>query len=571
MTLAVETRASAVALNGDVVGYSRLLADDRDATTATMRRFRGIIESEVADAGGTVIDLAGDNFMAVFDEVIDAMRCAVAITTALEEENRDVPPHRLLRFRMGLDLGEMVVDDGQYFGDALNIAARIQSIARPGGVSVSGRVYTALDEPALRFRAAGPKKLKNIPEGVEVFELADLPSQPEAEPTSPISLEAPSIAVLPVHTEMVERDTLPLVESFRTELLHLLAEVPQLSVIDSRVGETERLSVPARYMLESGAHQVRDQIRIYANVVDVSTMNIVKSNRWSGSIDDLFVALDELAALVARDVEVELIVGAPARLYSDLNDAGAIQDIYMGWFHLTAGTPEGWSRSIDLFSKVMTEHPDQPYGYVLTGFSHWMGAAYDWSPDKSHSLTESRRLSRLGFEVGDPTGMAQMVEAAALMSEGKGDEALAAVEAAEIVRPTCDATYGIEGSVRRYLGQFEQAVGLEDTAMRLTGMNKPWYPTVKACSLLLGGRAEQAVSLAEAVIEHHPHNLEALLVLAAAQSRLGMDRRARATADLVAERFPGTDVEAWIDSNPYQDEESVNRWKDDLRSAGVLE
>ncbi len=109
-----------------------------------------------------------------------------------------------------------------------------------------------------------------------------------------------------------------------------------------------------------------------------------------------------------------------------------------------------------------------------------------------------------------------------------------------------------------------------DRAMRLTGVNKPWYPTVKACSLLVGGRPQQAANLAQAVLDHQPNNLEALIVLAASQAEMGLDRRARATADKIQERFPSVDVEAWLDSNPYQDRVLVDRWKGELIEIGAI-
>ena len=119
-----------------------------------------------------------------------------------------------------------------------------------------------------------------------------------------------------------------------------------------------------------------------------------------------------------------------------------------------------------------------------------------------------------------------------------GEQALEKVDGLEIQRPTCDITYAVEGSVRRYLGQWEKAIDLTDTAMRLTAVNKPWYPTIQACSLYMGGRLEQAASTAEAVLEYQPNNLEALLVLAAAQQEMGLERRARATAELIRDRYP---------------------------------
>ncbi|MGF1618384.1 MAG: hypothetical protein ACFCU2_11365 [Acidimicrobiia bacterium] len=121
------------------------------------------------------------------------------------------------------------------------------------------------------------------------------------------------------------------------------------------------------------------------------------------------------------------------------------------------------------------------------------------------------------------------------------------------------------------MGDWDKSVDLLDKAMRLTAANNPWYPTVQACSFFLGGRIEKAASTAEAVIEHQPSNLEALLVLIAAQVEMGLERRARATAELVRERFPSVDIDRWLTENPYQKREMVERWKADLATAGVFD
>ena len=208
---------------------------------------------------------------------------------------------------------------------------------------------------------------------------------------------------------------------------------------------------------------------------------------------------------------------------------------------------------------------------MLSAFANWIGAANEWVRDPDTALSKAREQAQAALDTGDPTGMARAVEASILMSEGRQDEALAVIEQLGIIRPTCDVTYGLEASVRRYMGQWEKAIDLLEVAMRLTGINKPWYPTVKACSLFIGGRIEQAASVAEMVLDYQPHNLEALLVLAAAQIELGMDRRAKATTEIIRGRFPSVNVEAWLDKSPYQIRELVERWKKDLASAGAIE
>ena len=567
-----QKHAEMVALNADVVGYSRLMADDLESTTATMDEYRDLVERSMREHGGTLVNFVGDSFMAVFADAMDAIRTAIAITTEIETRNATRASANRARFRMGLDQGVVAVSGNEYFGDALNIAARIQAIAPPGGISVSGRVYQALDEPALRFRPIGRRRLKNIPEEVEVYEFADLPSDESAGSGGrSLALESPIVAVLPIHAERVDEPVRAAADILRTDLIHRLTRIPQLKVIDARTDPSgEGADETARYMIETGVHQAGDTVRIYATLVDFSTMNIVKSHKWTAKAAELFGSSDQVADEVARSVEVDLIVGEPAAIYADLDDPEAIEQVYLGWYHLTIGTPEGWVRSLELFDKVARAHPDKPTGHVLSAFANWMGASSGWARDPDEALRKAHDQAQAGAAAGDATGMAGIVEAAVLLSQGRGQDALEMIEKVEIVRPTCDVTYGLEGSVRRYLGEWEKAVDLTDTAMRLTGVNKPWYPTVKACSLFIGGRVEQAATLAEMVLDHQPHNLEALLVLAAAQEELGLDRRAKATAELIRERYPTVDIARWLDDNPYQASGLVDRWKRDLVAAGAI-
>jgi adenylate cyclase len=510
--------------------------------------------------------------MAVFAGAMEAIQTAIAITKEVEARNATRASGSRTRFRMGMDQGVVSVSGNEYFGDALNIAARIQALAPPGGISVSGRVYRALDEPALRFRPIGRRRLKNIPEEVDIYEFADLPGdESTASGERSLALESPIVAVLPIHAERVDEPVRATADILRTDLIHRLARIPQLKVIDARTEPSGgRADETARYMIETGVHQVGDNLRIYATVFDVATMNVVKSHRWTAKAADLFGLSDQVADEVARALEVDLIVGEPAGIYADLDDPEAIEQVYLGWYYLTVGTPEGWARSLELFDKVARSHPGRPTGHVLLAFANWMGANSGWARDPAETLRTAHDQAKAGLAVGDPTGMAGTVEAAVLLSQGRGQDALEAIEKVQIVRPTCDVTYGLEGSVRRYLGEWEKAVDLTDTAMRLTGVNKPWYPTVKACSLFMGGRVEQAASLAEMVLDHQPNNLEALLVLTAAQVELGLDRRAKATAELIHERYPTVDVAAWLDANPYQAGDLVDRWKRDLVAAGAI-
>jgi adenylate cyclase len=561
-------RVAVTALNADVVGYSRLMADDRDATSDAMAAARRTVDAAVLEHGGRLVNFVGDNFMAVFDEPMPAVRAAIAITTALEQANADLPPARRLRFRMGIETGEALITQDDYQGDVLNVAARIQALAPTGGLSVSGAVYRSLDEPALRFRSAGTRRLKNIPEPVEVYQFADLPTGGDAEVPTELALAFPCVAVLPLHAESLAGEIAAVSPVVREDLLHRLAAIPELEVLDAGNAEP---GAKARYMLESGVYQLGSRVRVHATLFDVTTMNVVKAHKETGAVEELLELSETLADRVGRTVEVELVTGVPAGFYAELGDAASIQKIYMGWYHLRSSTAEGWQQARTLLGEVADAHPDMPYGWVLAAFANWMGASQGWAADPERVLELARSQAERGRQVGDPTGLGQAVVAAVQMSTGQIAEAVQTVAGLEITRPTCDVTYGLEGSLKRYLGQWEEAIGLMDRAMRLTAVNKPWYPTVKASSLLIGTRPEQAAATAESVLEFQPANVEALLVLAAAQVELGLRRRAQATAATIREQFPSLQVSDWLAHQPYQDPELVDRWRADLAELDLVE
>ncbi len=565
------------ALNADVVSYTRLLADAPESTAAAMSRFRTLVGIAIGEAGGILVNFVGDNFMATFDSAPDALSAALVISREVAEDNAEKLEFERVRFRMGIDAGTMIVNEhGQHLGDVLNIAARIQSIAKAGGLSVSSVVYTALDEPAMRFRSVGPKHFKGVPEPVHVYEFSDLPADDDTShrPRRVLSLENPTVAVLPMNVEGLGEEAVAAGRLLLMDLLNALVSIPSLDVVDVSQSEgrfDEDAAPPAnvRYMLTTGMVGIGPRLRVYAALTEVGAMSNVWGGKWDSTLEEVFDLAERFTADIKRAFEIELIVGEPARIYSDLGDAAGLAKVYEGWYKLTTGTREGWARAIELFEELVESYPENPLGYGLAAFTHWAGAAQGASSDPAASLAMARKRAEWGIEHEDPTGLSHMVLAAVCLEEGDAEEALKQAESASIVRPTCDVTYAMEASVRRYLGQWDEAVVLIDHAMGLSPVTKPWYPTVLASSYYIGQRYEEAAATADEVVSYQPNNLEALLILAASQAALGLERRAHATANIIKDRFPGTRRDEWLDSNPYQDAAFVERWRSDLESAGL--
>jgi adenylate cyclase len=567
------THRRAVVLHADVVDYSRLLADDPAATVETMRAYQKLVAVAVADAGGTLVNFVGDSFLAVFDDAASGMRAAMRICAEVRARNADVPRTRQAWFRLGLDAGEVVAaDDGRHFGDPLNIAARIQALAEIGGINVTQAVYTELDEPALRLIDTGARRLKNIPEPVRVYRLADMGRGVEGDvrpPTPP----TPTVVVLPVHhaDDPVTREV---AEALRLELVDALGALAGLRVVDHREvrGEVDRGpgTVDASYALHSGVVRSGTRLRAYATLGEIETMNRAWGGRWEGSTGDVFALQDRMANAVVRAMEVELVVGEPAILYRSSLDARARGLVYQGWHHFRSGTPEGWRRARELFLRVRDDWPDGVTGYALSAFVCWWGAMQRLSPTPAEDLEVAAAAAARGAELGDPTGLSHMVTAALRLEAGEDlGQALEAAQAALELRPTCDVSFAVLGSVQRYLGEWEAAVESCRRAFELSPVRVPWFATVQASAYYVGERYHEAARLAEQVVDRQPDNREALQVLAASQQALGLHRRARAAVELLRERHPGTTVDDLPRRHPFRDPEIIERWTAQLSAAGL--
>lgn len=565
-------RRHAVVLHADVADYSRLMADDPAGTVTVMRDYQRLVSDAVSDAGGLLVNFVGDSFLAVFDDASSAMRAAVAVCGAVRDRNRDRSRSRKTWFRLGLDAGDIVVaDDGSYFGDPLNIAARIQAIAEVGGINVTQAVYVLLDEPALRLVALGSRRLKNIPEPVRVYRLAGVSADTDGART--VQYTEPVVAVLAtVHAAAtVDREV---AEALHVDVVDALGALPGLEVLDapSDAGTTSARAgaAPARYSLHTAVVRSGVRVRAYAKLIELETINIVWNGRWDGTTDDLFALQDAMTAGTVRAMEVELVIGQPATFYRTQLDSGERAAVYQGWHHLDAGTRDGWVRAIELFSSVLDARSDAVTAHAVLSFARWWGAVQGLSDVPEHDLERAARHATRGVELDDPSGLSHLVLAALEQHAGGDlDAALSDAQRSLTRRPTCDVSYAVLGSVQRYLGDWRAAVEACHRAQELSPVRRPWFATVLASAYYVGDRYHDAAQLAEQVVEQQPDNREALLVLAASQQALGLTRRAGATVVALRERFPDVRRDDLAVSHPFRDAAILQRWSEHLAAAGV--
>lgn len=569
-------RRDVTVLNADIADYSRLMADDEAATVATVRDYQQLVAERVSAAGGDLVNFVGDSFVAVFDTAPAAMGAAIAISREVRERNLGLPRVRHMSFRIGLDSGAVVVaEDGRYFGEPINVAARVQALADVGGINVTEAVYRELDEPGLRLIGLGPRRLKNIPERIRVYRLA----HPGADGHDPARVTRPrtsSVAVLPVigADEPPMRD---LGQALHLELVAALGHVPGLRVIDVAVatvtGDASRelaADLGAAYSLATGLARAGTRLRAYAELIETATFNRVWARRWEGTTEDPFALLDTYTVDTTHALEVELVLGEPARIYRTALDGEALRAVYQGWYHLIQNTRSGWRRATQLFADALAADPEGAIGPGLMSFVLWWGVRNNLSEHPERDLRQAAIYAEQGAARGDQTGLAHTVVAALRLHDGGDlDAALEDATRALEIRPTCDASFGVHATVQCYLGAWESAVDSSRHAIELSLSSAPWYSTVLAGALYVGEQYHDAAETAERLVHDGTDNQETLLILAAAQQALGLRRRARATVATLMERHPGLRRDDAMRRHPFRDPQIVERWGRHLAAAGL--
>ncbi len=577
--MASRTEAAAV-INGDVAGYSRLIADNEIETHRTLQASRRVIEDGVAREGGEVVSFVGDEFLAVLPTQAAGLAAALAVQRALARENDRLPVGRRMRFRLGLNYGPVSVEDGRWFGDVINVAARLQALAEPGGICASAAALEGTEELPIRVRSLGRRRLKNIPEPVLVYAIVDddLPVDGDKpwRRRLPASVR-PSLAVSPfVNLGDAEDDHFAygLMVALTIELM----TIPGIDVIseNSTLGYTDRArsaqqighELGVRYVLEGAVQRSGSRVRVMTQLVDVETSATAWADRFEAELSDVFAAQDDIVAKIVETLDVE-IVGELARTYREGLDAEGVEIVYRGLHEVAKSTPDSLRRAAGHFEQLIERSPESARGYSLAAWIHFWAAFTGKADDPDDSYRRAKELARAAIDRDDPTGLGHLVMAHVLVQERDWEGALGAALQATEARPACDVTFGVAASVMRYLGRWEEAVEMANRAIRLSPLMSDWYRTVLASAYFVGEDYEFAAEAAEGVVAGAEDNTEALLTLAAAQAALGRTRHAGAAVRHALEAAPGLSADRLREDLPYRDEATKERFVGRLEEAGL--
>ena len=572
---------SRTAVHGDVFGYSRLIADNEIETINTLRVFTSTIEAVVVVHSGEMGDMVGDEFLAVFPSENDAVDAALEMQRLMAEDNQSLPTGRRMQFRLGLHSGVVSGEVGRWYGDVVNIAARLQALADPGGVMISASVLDASTDVKVRVEAAGQQRLKNIPEPVLAYRLIDDDVSAEDDkpwrrrvPTS----EIPSLAVSPF-VNLGEPEESHFAAGLMMSLIISLMRIPGLDVVSEnstmkyahKAHSAEQVGheVGARFVLEGAVQRSGERVRVMAQMIDVEAEARVWGEKFDESIEDLFATQDDLVEAIVGAIDVNLVGGVGHGIYRDQLDAKTVEVLYRGWQNFIQGTAESSRKARDEFEEVASAAPTSSIGLSMAAWTYLWEILKGYASDRDANIDRAEELAMRALELDDPSGFSDAVMAYVRLMHRDWDGAYESAQKATAERPSCDVTYGVAASVMRYLGHWEEAVDFADRAIHLSPLLSDWYTTTMANAYFIGQDYEMAAEAAEGVVSRDEEDVDALLNLAASQAALGRDRHAAAAIHQARRNEPTLNTEDLRQTLPYKDNETLDRFLRNVKKAGL--
>jgi adenylate cyclase len=575
-------RRLAAILVADVAGYSRMMEAAEASTVAAMRLiWNETFNPAVAARRGRIVKMMGDGALVEFASAVDAVECAVAIQRAMRKRNRasDLPAE----LRIGINLGEVVIEGDDIFGDGVNVAARLEGQAPRGGILASDAVYSQVaGKVGITFIDAGAIRLKNIERPVRAWRW-----DAEADVLRPIATtqlpsDRPSLAVLPFAVMGSDPEQEFFADGLVEDILTTLAKLSGLSVIarnssfvyKGRAVDVRQVAreLGVRYVLEGSVRKAADRIRIAAQLIDATTGMHVWADRFDRRIDDIFAVQDEITLMLATEMQVRLTEGEQARLrYTTTTNVEAWSLWIQGLNHdRRPKTPESRLQTRRCWEKALALDPGSAVLNALLADVEYSDARHGWSgADRETALMKGEAYVERALSIDPDSADAHRSKAGLLLLQSRFDEAAAAARRAARLGPSLPDVLVHGGFVLTCCGHATEAVGQIEKALALNPIYHPWYLGVLGNAYRLAGRPEEALA---AFWGHHARSPGfGLADIVMVQEQAGRLQEARQTAAQLVTARPTFTVASWLQTQFRVDTAQLAADTASLRAAGVPE
>jgi adenylate cyclase len=587
-----ETRKIAAILVADVVGYGRLTGADEDRTLARLRALRSdLIDPLIAVHHGRIVKRTGDGALVEFRSVVDAVRCAIEVQDGMVERNAGLPPDRRIDFRIGIHLGDVVEEsDGDLMGDGVNIAARLEGIAKPGAICLSEDAYRQVKARlSLAVNDLGTTQLKNIPDPIRVYSLEVGPAQakgvtPESgNPSARLALpDKPSIAVLPFQNMSGDPEQEYFADGIVEEIITALSRFQNLFVIArnssftyrGRAVDVKQVSrdLGVRYVLEGSVRKASNRVRITGQLIDATTGAHLWADRFEGTLEDVFDLQDQVTISVVSAIAPKLEQAEIERAKRKPTERLDAYDHFLrALANVHQGTKEATGDALRQFDQAIELDPGFSSAYGMAAWCYVVRKTNGWMLDIAQEVTKTIRLARRATDLGREDAIALCWGGYALAYvAGEIDAGRAFVDKALALNPNLAAAWNFSGWIRIFRGEHQPAIDRFEHALRLS----PRDPTVFhtrigiAYANFLVGDYEKASSAAQDALRDQTW-LGGLRVLAASKALAGQLEDAREVVGRLLNLDPAVRISNLKDRISPLRPEDFAKYADALRKAGL--
>jgi adenylate cyclase len=573
-----QSRRLAAILAADIAGYSALMGSDEARTVRDLKGHQAVVLPMVGEFGGRVIDTAGDGILAEFPSVLNAVECAVAVQRKMVERNAAIEPERRMEFRIGINLGDVIYDDDRIFGDGVNVAARLEGIAEPGGICVSGKVHEEIRAKiGLPYEDLGDKQLKNIAEPVRVYGIRLDGAPRRAGPALP---KKPSIAVLPFQNMSGDPEQEYFSDGMTEDLITDLSKVSGLFVIarnssfaykgrSVKVQEIGR-DLGVRFVLEGSVRKAGNRVRITAQLIDAGNGGHLWAERFDRDLTDIFSTQDEVVEKIVGTLAVTLTQREERRLHRHrTGDVAAYESWLRARELLSRGTKESLAQAKAMYLRAIEidqNFPAPHAGLALASISEY---ASGWASDPAQALDEAERWARRAVELNDQEPVSHMALGSVSLWRRNHEGALAEYRRMIELDPNFAQGHAALGLALMYAGRAAEALEPIAMAMRLD----PLYPAMLLHFLAQAnfslGKYEIAAQQCVDRIARNPGTDASRMLLASCYGHLGRAEDARAAWAELLEVNPDFTLMQRARVLPYKDAGDFQRIADGLAKAGL--
>jgi adenylate cyclase len=534
----VERRLAAI-LAVDVAGYSRLMGADEEGTLAALRTVRReLSDPKIAEHRGRIVKTTGDGLLVEFASVVDAVRCAVEVQREMIVRNAPAPPERRIEFRMGINLGDIIIEDGDIFGDGVNIAARLEALAVPGGICLSAAAHEQVrDRLDIAFEDLGEQQVKNIARPVRTYRVAlGAPSRSVLTVGAPLPLpDKPSLVVLPFQNMTGDAEQEYFVDGMVEEITTAIARLPWLFVIARNSAFTYKgrpvgvkqvaQELGVRYVLEGSVRKSGNRVRITGQLIDTTTGAHIWTDRFDSTLDDIFELQDQVASNVAGAIEPKLRQSEIARASRKPTANLTAYDLYLRALAQSYRfTDEGFAEAVALARQALATDPSYAPAAALVGRCREIQRAHGWGALTADDITEACRLARQALEAErDDAETIRQAAFTLFILAGEAAMAAAALDRALALNPNAAYAWSARGFIHAARNEPEEAIEAIERARRLSPFNRHafGYAVNIAVAHLVARRFEQAIEWADRALHDQPRTVAGMRAKVVALAHLG--------------------------------------------------